>query len=129
MFRHAARVMLAQVGDFDRPQHSFVARVVRAAMNAATLPAARAALGIDPTAGARAQGAFEAVWSRLQGAIDAAMSDRSLSPDQRAAAIRALRERQTIEANAARKRIMDEERGAARVRRRMRQRPPKKPRQ
>lgn len=125
MFCHAARVMLAQVGDFERPQHSFVARVVRAAMNAATQPAA---LGIDPTSAARAQGAFDAVWSRIQGAIDDAMNDRSLSPDQRAAAVRALRERQATEAGAARKRIMDEEHAAARVRRRMRQRPPKKPR-
>lgn len=128
MFRHAARVMLAQVGDFERPQHSFVARVVRVAMSAATHPAVRAALGIDPTATARAQGAFDAVWNRLQGAIDDAMNDRSLSPDQRAAAVRALRERQATEAGAARTRIMDEERGAARARRLMQPPTPRKPR-
>ncbi len=56
------------------------------------------------------------------------MNDRSLSPDQRAAAVRALRERQAIEAGAARTRIMDEEHAAARVRRRMQPPEPRKPR-
>lgn len=128
MFRHAARVTLARVGDFDRPQFAFVARVARAAMDVVTQPDTRAALGMDPTAAARAQAAFDTVWSRLQVAIDDLTNDRSLSPDQRAAAVRALRERQGMEAGAARKAIMDEERAAARMRRKMRPRTPRKPR-
>ena len=117
MFRHAARVNLARV----------VRAVADATTRPDTLPENRAALGINPTAAARAQAAFDAVWSRLQGAIDSLRKDRSLSPDQRAAAVCALRERQAMEAGAARKRIMDEERAAARVRRRMRPRKPRKP--
>ena len=114
---------LARVGDFDRPQHAFNARIVRAAMKAATQPAARAALGIDPTATSRVQAAFDAVWSRHEAGIAEVMKDRSLTADQRAAAVRALRERQGIEANAARKQIMDEEKAAAKERRRMQLRP------
>ena len=117
MFRHAARVNLARV----------VRAVADATTRPDTLPENRAALGINPTAAARAQAAFDAVWSRLQGAINDLRKDRSLSPDQRAAAVRALRERQALEAGATRKRIMDEEHAAARVRRRMRPRKPRKP--
>jgi len=92
-------------------------------MNAAKQPAARVALGIDPTAAGRAQAAFDAVWSRHEAGIAEVMKDRSLTAEQRAAAVRALRERQGIEANAARKRIMDEEKAAAKERRRMQRRP------
>ena len=114
---------LARVGDFDRPQHVFNARIVRTAMKVAAQPAARAALGIDPTAASRAQAAFDVVWSRHEVGIAEVMKDRSLTADQRAAAVRALRERQGIEANAARKQIMDEEKAAAKERRRMQSRP------
>lgn len=130
-FKHTARVTLAQVGDFDRPQHAFVARVVRAAMNGATQPAAAPAaraIGRDPLTAARAQAAFDAVWSRLQGAIDDTARDVSLTRDQRAAAIRALRERQQKEAGAARKRVMDEERDAAKACRLMQPPEPRTPR-
>lgn len=130
-FRHAARVILAACGDFDRPQHAFVARIVRAAMNAATQPAAAPAaraIGRDPLTAARAQAAFDTVWSRLQGAIDDAARDVSLPRDQRAAVIRALRERQQQEAAAARKRVMHEGRDADRARRLMQPPEPQKPR-
>jgi hypothetical protein len=86
-----------------------------------------AGIGIDPMAAARAQAAFEAVWGLLQVAIHEVTKDHSLSADQRAAAIRALRERHAAQAAASRKRIMDEERAAARERRRIWARPTRKP--
>jgi hypothetical protein len=124
MFRHAARANLARVGDFDRPQLAFVARIARAAMDAVTQPnTPRRPSGgfgaIDPSAAGRAQAAFNAVFSRFQGLIDAIANDPSLTPDQRASAIRGLRQQQAAEAGAAQKRIMDEERAAALMRRNM----------
>ena len=73
---------------------------------------------IDPTAFGRAQAAADAVSARFASAIDAIAQDPSLTPDQRAAAISALRQRQTLEASAARNKILDEAKQSAKARRR-----------
>jgi len=72
----------------------------------------------DPLAYARALAAFEEVWKFIQADIDMATVDPSLSPERRAAAIRTLLDRQKIEAEAARRRILRDEAAAARQRRR-----------
>jgi hypothetical protein len=128
MFRHAARANLARVGArvaraamdaVTGAKFPIAARFPRAAMNAVTTPKTsrkpRTGFGdIDPTAAGRAQAAYNAVFSRFQGLIDAIANDLSLTPEQRASAIRGLR--QAAEAGAAQKRIMDEEHAAARMR-------------
>lgn len=55
--------------------------------------------------------AYAHEFSKWQMHIDAAASDRSLSRDQRAAAVAALRIRQQIEAKGAERRVIAEERG------------------
>jgi hypothetical protein len=72
----------------------------------------------DPLAYARAHAAFEEVWKFIQADIDMATVDPSLSPERRAAAIRALRDRQKIEAETARRRILRDEAAAEKQRRR-----------
>lgn len=75
----------------------------RVARHAATLPEFdRAALGW-------ANAAFETVFHGYQIQINEARKDRSLSDEQRALAVRALKERQRSEAEAARKIIIQEE--------------------
>lgn len=64
---------------------------------------------MDQSVFGRAQAAFDAEFAKWQAQIDAVMADQSLSPDQRASALQALRTRQGIEANGARKRIIEEE--------------------
>ncbi len=71
----------------------------------------------DPFASVRAQAAFEEVWNRIGAAIDAAAADVSLSRHDRTSAIRALRERQKVEASIARRRVIEEEAAAAKQRR------------
>ncbi len=71
----------------------------------------------------RAAAAHKAIFDEWQARIDALTYDRSLTPDQRAAAIVAFRARQQIEANGARKRIMDEVKQAAKVARHQMQTP------
>lgn len=121
-FRRAARANLAPVA--DRSPSPFAARAARPATDVPTAPAApsRPPSGfgdIDPTEAGRAQAAANAVFSRFQGLIDALANDPSLTPEQRAAAIRGLRQQQTAEAKGAQKRIMDDARAAARLRRAM----------
>jgi len=77
----------------------------------------------DPTAGGRAQAAFDAVWLKWQGLIESTMQDRGLNADQRAAAIVSLRQQQAREAAAARQRILAEEKQNRKARRRMQTRP------
>jgi hypothetical protein len=134
-------VTLARIGDFARSQFPFVARVARAAMDAVSRPqfplivrqfrAAMKAItkprrkgsggfgSIDPTAAGRAAAASAAVSARYEGLIEEISRNPGLTPEQRAAAIRGLRQQQSAEAGAAHKRIMDEARAAARVRREM----------
>jgi hypothetical protein len=66
-------------------------------------------IGLDEAAIGRAEAAFAHEFAKWQGAIDAALADPSLSPDRRAAAVRALRIRQQAEANGVRKQVLDEE--------------------
>lgn len=132
---------LARIGDFVRSQFPFVARVARAAMDAVsrprfplvvrqframtkatTKPRRRGGGGfgaIDPTAAGRAAAASAAVSARYEGLIEEVSRNPGLTPEQRAAAIRGLRQQQAAEAAAASKRIMDEAQAAARVRREM----------
>lgn len=124
-FRHTAKITLARVGDFNRDLMPFLSRVVRAVAMAAaqdaTRPAARARpVLMDSAAFARAQAAFDHVFSLFAGQIEAVQRDRSLTPDQRASAVRALRERQQMEASAARRRIVDDEKARVRALRRKR---------
>ena len=72
----------------------------------------------DPLASGRAQAAFESVFAKYAAEIEAVEKDRSLSPDQRAAAIAALRQRQHHEASMARQRVLEEEQQNTKARRR-----------
>ena len=74
--------------------------------------------GHDQGAAGRAEAAFKHEFDKWQLLIEAAQADKSLSPDQRAIAIAGLRFRQQIEANAARRRVLDEERQTAQAARR-----------
>ena len=64
----------------------------------------------------RADAAFDHVMRAFQLQIDAARRDWSLTPAQRAAAIKALKMRQAVEAKGAKKQIVDEERQNAQAR-------------
>ena len=77
-----------------------------------------ASSSIDPTASGRAQAAADAVSARFAGAIESIEKDPSLTPEQRAGAIAALRLRQSAEAGAASKKIIEEAGQNAGVRRR-----------
>ncbi len=130
MFRRAGRVMvmLARRGTADRAASvPVLIPLVRKAMAMTARPSAprRPVDGfgdIDPTAAGRAQAASNAVFSRYQGLIDAIATDPSLTPEQRASAIRSLQQQQAAEAGAAYQRIMEEAKAAARVRRRVKKR-------
>ena len=143
MFRHAAKMNLARIGDFNRPLFPFVARVARAAMDRVadpqfqefvrqfratvqdiTKPKARGKVdkgfgSIDPTASGRAAAASRAVFARYEGLIDEVSRNMGLTPEQRASAILSLRQRQSAEAAAVSKQIMDAAKGAAKRRREM----------
>lgn len=67
------------------------------------------ATGMDPAAIARAGAAFEAVMAEWQARIDATTNDPSMTPTERAATITALRSRQRLEAQAARRKIIEDE--------------------
>ena len=68
----------------------------------------RRTAGIDPIVHGRAQAAYDGVFAEFAAKIDAVKKDKSLTPDQRTAAIMSLRLRQMIAANAARKKIIEE---------------------
>ena len=78
---------------------------------------------VDPTVYGRAAAAYTAEFARWQNGIDALHSDLSLTPDQRAAAIKAMLTRGKIEADAIRRRIIEEEMQRARHARRTARRP------
>jgi Ni,Fe-hydrogenase III component G len=78
---------------------------------------------MDASALARAGAAYDSVMAIWQARIDAAATDPSLSPEQRAAAMVALRSRQHLEATAARQRIIEEEKQRVRAARRAAQKP------
>jgi hypothetical protein len=68
-----------------------------------------ASLHLDAGVDGRAAAAFDWVMARWQAAIDAASVDPAMTPEQRAAAVVALRSRQLLEARAARRKIIEEE--------------------
>ena len=74
--------------------------------------------GFDCAANGRAQTAADAINARFAAAIEAVERDPSLTPDQRAAAVAALRQRQSQEAGAVRQKIIEEEKQNAKSRRR-----------
>ena len=118
-FRHAARITLAAVGDFDRDQRpavmqaarSIAADVVRQAMRQIARPAENVVSLFG-----RADAAYQAEFAKWEALIADVRADRGLSDDQRASAIVALRIRQRVEAQATRRRIILEEKQAAKVR-------------
>ena len=116
-----------------RPTRVTRAAIVSAASSTATTGPVRPswAAHIDKSVFGRAQAAFDAEFAKWQMQIDAVSADQSLSPDQRASALLALRTRQGLEANGARKRIIEEEkqraRAAKRAARAHRQRAPHQP--
>jgi hypothetical protein len=65
----------------------------------------------------RARAAGDAISAEYAGKIEAIRKDRSLTPDQRASAIFELRLQQKAAVRAIRRRILDEERQAARANR------------
>jgi hypothetical protein len=71
----------------------------------------------------RAGAAYAHEFAKWQAQIDAALTDRSLSSDQRDAAILSLRRRQQIEAVGARRRVLEEEAQSAEAERRKQQSP------
>jgi transcriptional regulator with XRE-family HTH domain len=75
---------------------------------------------IDPMAAGRGTAAAAAVAARYAGLIDEVLRNPCLTPEQRTGAIASLRQRQSAEAAAVSKRIMDEAKGAAKARRMMR---------
>ena len=96
-------------------------------MQAVTAPALPFRSFRDTLVSFRAQAAFDEVWGRMQAAIDAAAANASLSPEMRAAAVRIMRERQKTDATTARRRVIEEEASAARIRRKMQPKQPRKP--
>jgi hypothetical protein len=62
----------------------------------------------DPSAFGRAEAAARSIATLYAGQIEAVQKDTSLTPEQKAAAVRALRDRQKADTRAARQRIMDE---------------------
>lgn len=83
--------------------------------------------GQDTAAAGRAEACYKEEFDKWQAQIDAVANDVSLSRGQRAAGVAALRERQRVAANAARRKILEEEkqkakavRGASRPRNRKR---------
>ena len=78
-------------------------------------------MGLDAFAAARAATAYKEESGKWDGLIEAAAQDMSLSREQRAAAIAALRLRQQAAANGARRRVMEEEQHKAKAYRRKQQ--------
>jgi hypothetical protein len=74
---------------------------------------------IDPAAAGRAAEASAAIFARYEGLIGEVSRNPALSPQQRAAAIVALRHRQSAEAAGVSKQIMAAAKGAATLRRKM----------
>jgi hypothetical protein len=70
----------------------------------------------EPTS--RADIAYEEEFNKWNGLIEAAAKDKSVPKDQRRANVKTLRDRQRDAANAARKRVREDEQSAARARHR-----------
>jgi len=124
-FRFAARFSSAessspavQTGGFDRPLAPFLIRAGSPLLR----DAPRSIAGETPAYG-HGEAAYKEEFDKWSGLIDAAANDLSLSRDQRAAAVAALRARQQIAAKGARQRAMEEEKqtikAAVRARRRL----------
>jgi hypothetical protein len=76
--------------------------------------------GMDPMAGARAAAAAQAVMAGYDGQIAALYDNRSMTPEQRRAAIANLRAKARREAAEASRNVMEAEKGAAKARRMVR---------
>ena len=117
--------------DLTAPRHDDFARLFRAARvaRAALRDAARQTTQPDDTMSGRAGAAYQEEAAKWEGLIDAAASDLGLSREQRGSAVAALRVRQQIAAEGARRRVTEEERQNARAARRVayrsRSRPPR----
>lgn len=101
-----------------------IIRQFRATVKAITKPRRRGSNGfgdVDPSAAGRAAAASAAISARYAGLIEEVSKNPGLTPEQRAAAISGLRQRQAAESAAASKSIMDDARNAARMRRKMQQ--------
>jgi hypothetical protein len=75
--------------------------------------------GTDISASGRAEAAFKSEFSKWQVKIDALLKDKSLSRAQRDGALRQLLSKQQIEANGARRRVLEEEAQERKARRRI----------
>jgi hypothetical protein len=62
---------------------------------------------LDPEVAGRAESAFKFTFAQWQRLIEATLRDRGLSPDQRAAAVVSLRYYQLMEAQGARRRVLE----------------------
>ena len=74
---------------------------------------------IDPMEAARAGSAAQAIHAYYAGLITALYADRSLTPEQRKSAIATLRAKAKAEAAGVSKRIMEQAKGAAKIRQAM----------
>ena len=128
-FRRAARAAVAPRIDSSRPtvpvRRAALMLATRAAgaESAAPIAAHRPPDGfgdIDPAAAGRAAASAAAVLARYAGLIDEVSRNPGLTPQQRAAAISGLRQKQAAEAAGVSKAIMDAAKGAAKLRRMMR---------
>ena len=117
IFRKVARIALAPESSSDRPlspDFKSNAAAVTAQEQCVEGPL-RPAIELDDAASGRADATFQFEFDKWQRIIDAALRDKGLSRDQRAAAVVAFRIRQQTEAAGARKRVMDEEMQKART--------------
>jgi hypothetical protein len=125
----AAQVAGAAIIAANRPDRPPLFAVARMARNEITRRGARRYVrdgfgDIDPTAAGRAAAASAAVASRYAGLIEEVSRNLGLTPEQRASAIASLRQRQSAEAAGASKAVMDEAKGAAKLRRMMKRNKP-----
>ena len=125
-------MICAAIGDFNRDQFPTIKRAAQVlaltyvydAMQESTSAAADLAAP-DASVFGRAAAAYQSVWASWVALIDAVRGDRSLSKDQRDAAIFALRLRQQIEAKGARRKIILDERQRQRALRALRDSKPR----
>jgi hypothetical protein len=116
--RPSGHVLPSISGVDDRQSRGGVDNWLRQVRGTVSSSPAASLITRDPMATGRAQTAFDVVFAEYAVRIEGAEKDRSLNPDQRAAAIIALRQKQRLEAEAAKQRVLEEERQKARARRR-----------
>lgn len=128
LFRRAARKALAADSDPARMGWPGSRRSTRTPAETARVPDMPAAEFINPLADARAMAAFDDVCWRFALILEGISRNRSMTREQRAAAIQMARRQQKAEAAEARQKVLDDEQAHAEARRRVWQAQHSKPR-